>query len=644
MKQFRFRIIIILLAIALSIYLLHFTYVDYRNSKHLTEVEDATRKEILAKNPTINRTNLGKIVETKVDSVKLANPSYASDRAKRIKLGLDLQGGMYMVMEVNTAKLLEKLARDPDQTFKQTLKESENESKVTDAEIVNVFTKRLQQKSIRLSRYFGSVRDDDDKIIKKLSEQSEDAVKRAVEIIKNRVDQYGVSEPSIERQGTRRIIIQLPGVSKEEEARQLLQGSALLEFKLVKEPQFTVNVMQKIDEALAGGKVTSDSLSNDSTKTADKKDLASDTNKAKNDTTKLSKEEWAKQHPFFSIALLNTQSQTAEAYVKEDNKSRLEYMLARPEVQKVMPNNVEFKYFAKPIIGQDGEKYFLLYMVNKNPELTGGVITDAQSNIDPQTSSPVVYMQMNSEGARDWARITGSNIGKRIAIILDNVIYSAPIVQNKIPNGNSSISGMPNLDEAKLIEIVLKAGALPAPVDIIEERTVGPSLGQDSVSKGFNSSLIGYILVAIFMVIYYQKAGTITGLSLMFTVLFILAALAGFAATLTMPGIAGIVLAIGTAVDSNVLIFERIREELAVGKTMKSAIQSGFKSSFSAIFDSNVTTLITGIILYQFGSGPIQGFAITLMIGILASLFSSLVITRLVFEYMAEKGYNISIG
>jgi len=643
MKQFRFRIIIILLAIALSIYLLHFTYADYQNSKYLTEVEDATRKEILAKDPTISRTNLEKLIETKVDSIKMANPSYASDKSKRIKLGLDLQGGMYMVMEVNTAKLLEKLATNPDQSFKQALKEAEDESKVSEVDIVNLFTKKLQQKGIRLSRYFGSVRDDDDQIVSKLSEQSEDAVTRAVEIIKNRVDQYGVSEPSIERQGSRRIIIQLPGVAKEEEARQLLQGSALLEFKLVKEPQFAINIMQKIDEALAG-KVTSDSLSNDSTKTAETK--VADSNKAQNDTSKkqLSQEEFAKEHPFFAIAMLNPQGQTAEAYVKEDNKSRLEYMLSRPEVQKVMPNNVEFKYSAKPIIGDDGGKYFFLYMVNKNPELTGGVITDAQANIDPQTSSPVVYMQMNAEGARDWARITGSNIGNRIAIVLDNVIYSAPTVQNKIPNGNSQISGMPNLDEAKLIEIVLKAGALPAPVDFIEERTVGPSLGQDSVSKGFNSSLIGYILVAIFMVVYYHKAGGVTGLSIVFTVLFILAALAGFAGTLTMPGIAGVVLAIGTAVDANVLIFERIREELAVGKTMKSAIQSGFKSSFSAIFDSNVTTLITGIILYQFGSGPIQGFAITLMIGILASLFSSLVITRLVFEYMAEKGYNISIG
>jgi preprotein translocase subunit SecD len=639
MKKFRFRIIIILGAIALSIYLLHYTYLDYRNNKHLNEVREKSKKEILQKDPTIDRKNLDKLVEGRVDSIRTSDPSYNKAREKRIKLGLDLQGGMYMVMEVNTVKLLEKLARDPDESFKQILKQAENESKLTDADIVSLFTQKLKQKGIRLSRYFGTIRDDDDKIISKLSEQSEDAVKRAVEIIRNRVDQYGVSEPSIERQGSRRIIIQLPGVAKEEEARQLLQGSALLEFKLVKDPEFTVSVMEKIDETLAGtsGK---DSLSADSVKNA-----SADKN-VKSDTTKkeLTKEEFAKQHPFFNIAMLNPQGRTAEAYVKDENREKLDLMLNRPEVQKVMPNNVEFLYSAKPEITQDGSKIYILYMVNKNAELTGGVITDAQSNIDPQTSSPIVNMQMNSEGARDWARITGSNIGKRIAIVLDNGIYSAPVVQNKIPSGKSQISGMPNLEEAKLIEIVLKAGALPAPIDFIEERTVGPSLGQDSVSKGFNSFIIGYILVALFMILFYKKAGSVTGLSLIFTVLFVLAALAGFSGTLTMPGIAGIVLSIGMAVDSNVLIFERIREELAFGKVMKSAITSGFKSSFSAIFDSNVTTLITGIILYQFGSGPVQGFAITLMIGIIASLFSSLVITRLIFEFLADKGYNNSIG
>lgn len=643
MKKFRFRIIIILGAVALSIYLLHYTYLDYRNTKHLEEVRTKLRREILQKSPTIDRTKLERQVESKIDSIKLSEPSYAKDREKRIKLGLDLQGGMYMVMEVNTVKLLEKLARDPDDNFRQILKQSENESKLTDVDIVNLFTQKLKQKGIRLSRYYGTIRDDDDKIISKLKEQSEDAVKRAQEIIRNRVDQYGVSEPGITRQGSRRIVIELPGVAKEEEARQLLQGSALLEFKLVKDPEFTIAIMQKIDEALAG-KVGPDSLAADSSK--NKKESTTNKTTAKKDTSQkqLSKEEFAKQHPFFNIAMINPQSRVADAYVKEENREKLDAMLDRPEVKKVMPDNVEFLYSAKPIITEDGSKVYTLYMVNKNPELTGGVITDAQANIDPQTSSPIVNMQMNSEGARDWARITGSNIHKRIAVVLDNGVYTAPVVQNKIPNGNSQISGMPNLEEAKLIEIVLKAGALPAPVNIIEERTVGPSLGEDSISQGLNSAVIGFIMVALFMFVIYTRVGVIADIALFFAILFIFGFLAGFAATLTLPGIAGIVLTMGMAVDANVLIYERIREELVIGKTMKAAIDSGFKFSFATVIDSHVTTLITGIILYQFGTGPVQGFALTLIIGIFTSLFGALVISRVILDYMVEKGYKITLG
>jgi SecD/SecF fusion protein len=287
---------------------------------------------------------------------------------------------------------------------------------------------------------------------------------------------------------------------------------------------------------------------------------------------------------------------------------------------------------------------YTLYLVNKTPELTGGVITDAQANIDPQTSAPIVNMQMNSEGARDWARITGSNIGKRIAIVLDNAVYSAPTVINKIPSGNSQITGMPNMDEAKLIEIVLKAGALPAPVNIIEERTVGPSLGEDSISKGFRSAIIGFTMVGLFMLIIYARVGVIADIALFFAILFIFGFLAGFSATLTLPGIAGIVLTMGMAVDANVLIYERIREELTVGKTMKAAIDSGFKFSFATVIDSHVTTLITGIILYQFGTGPVQGFALTLIIGIFTSLFGALVISRVLLDFMVEKGYKITLG
>ena len=646
MKKFRFRVIIILGAIALSIYLLHYTYLSYVDTKHIDEMAANYKKEILKEDPAINRVKLNNMVQTKIDSLWVSNPSYLKAREKRIKLGLDLQGGMYLVMEVNTGQLLEKLAKDPDDTFRQLLKQSEAEAKSTDADVVTVFTNKLQQRGIRLSRYFGSIREDDNQIISKLKEQADDAVRRAEEIIRNRVDQYGVSEPSITRQGSSRIIIQLPGVAKEEEARQLLQGSALLEFKLVKDPEYTIALMQKIDEALASASGY-DSLAADTTqKSKNKKELASKTNEEANDTTgqQLTQEEFAKKHPFFSIALINPQSKSAEAYVKEENREKLDMMLNSPAVKKVMPNNVEFLYSAKSVIAQDGSKMYVLYCVNKNPELTGGVITDAQANIDPQTSAPIVTMQMNSEGAREWARITGSNIGKRIAIVLDNAVYSAPVVQNKIPNGNSQITGMPNMDEAKLIEIVLKAGALPAPVNIIEERTVGPSLGEDSITNGLTSAVIGFTMVGLFMLLIYARVGVIADIALFFAIIFIFGFLAGFNATLTLPGIAGIVLTMGMAVDANVLIYERIREELAVGKTMKAAVDSGFKFSFATVIDSHVTTLITGIILYQFGTGPVQGFALTLIIGIFTSLFGALVISRVILDFMVEKGYKITLG
>ena len=635
MKEFRFRIIIVLGAIALSIYLLYPTYADYQNSQEIKSILDKKNEEIKQSNPDLTTAELNRRLKVAEDSIITADPSIQEARQKRVKLGLDLQGGMRVVLEVNTGKLLEKLAKDPDQTFRQVLRESQEEAALSDEPVVDIFARKLSEKGIRLSRYFGSVREDDDTIIDQLKSHAEDAVARAMEIIRNRVDQYGVAEPTIQRQGNRRIIVELPGVAREEEAKQLLQGTALLEFRIVKDPELTINIMQRIDEVLAG-KVIDDTSDTDTT-------TASDTT-LQDTTEQMTEEQFKKEHPFFAIAMINPESNTADAYVREDDRNKLQLMLNRPEVQKVIPNNVEFIFSAKPITQQDGKGIYVLYLVNKNPELTGGVITDANANIDPNTSSPIVTMNMNSEGATEWARITGANVDKRIAIILDGVVFSAPNVNQKIIGGRSQIEGMENLEEAKLLEIVLKAGALPAPVDIIEERTVGPSLGQDSVTSGFNSVVIGYIIVGIFMIFYYQKAGGVASATLIFSVLFILGVLAGFGATLTLPGIAGIILTIGMAVDANVLIYERIREELTTGKTVKASIDSGYAKAYSAIFDSNITTFFTGLILYQFGTGPIQGFALTLMIGIGASLFSALVIARLIFDYMVSRGAKISIG
>lgn len=644
MKEFRFKIIVILATLALSIYLLWPTYKDYSNTKSITESVTKKQEEIKRTYPEITKQDIQKKLIAYEDSIRVSDPSILASRQKRIKLGLDLQGGMRVVLEVNTAKLLEKLAKNPDDVFKKVLAEAEKEAALSDESVVNIIGKKFEGRQIRLSRYFGTIREDDNDILKKLKEDSEDAVSRAIEIIRNRVDQYGVSEPSIQRQGSRRVIVELPGVAKEEEAKNLLQGTALLEFRILKDPEFAISLMQKIDNVLAG-KNLEDTIKTDTTTTAktqtkDTSLIAADTNQQK----QLSEEEFKKEHPFFAIAMMDPQGRSADAYVREGQKSLLAQYLNREDVQKVMPNNVEFIYSAKPVGVDKGENIYMMYLVNKNPELTGGVITDAQANIDPSTSSPIVSMEMNSEGATDWARITGANVGKRIAIMLDGVAFSAPVVRGKIPGGRSQIEGMANMEEAKLLEIVLKAGALPAPVDIIEERTVGPSLGQDSINSGFSASIIGYLAVGFFMILYYQKSGSIASLCLVFSVLFILAALAGFSATLTLPGIAGIILTMGMAVDANVLIFERIREEMETGKTIKASIDGGFSKSFSAIFDSNITTFFTGLILYQFGTGPVQGFALTLMIGIVTSMFSALFISRLIFNFLVSKGSKISIG
>src|ERR1035437_1096515 len=644
MKEIRFRLAIIIAAIVFSIYLLYPTYVDYQKTKNLNKVLDSKKKELLNGNANIIPAQLDKKVKQIEDSIKASDPSYVKARSERIKLGLDLQGGMRVVLEVNTTKLINKVAKNPDEVFKKVVDESDKEAALSEESVVDIFARKLSQRGIRMSRYFGSVRDDDSKIKSDLKKDADDAVSRAMEIIRNRVDQYGVSEPSIQRQGTRRIIVELPGVAREEEAKQLLQGTALLEFRLLKDPELTFSIMQKIDNVLSGKSLV-DSTKSDST-------VAADSNKTK---TQLSKTDTSleqkqkdieKNHPFFAIAhLLDSQGRSADAAVRGDERDKLTRLLNRPDVQNAIPNNVEFIYSAKPFKNtNDNKDYYTLYLVNKDPELTGGVITNARANIDPSTTAAVVDMEMNSDGAAEWSRITGANIHKRLAIILRGVVFFAPLVLGKIPGGRSQISRMANMEEATLLEIILKAGALPAPVDIIEQRTIGPSLGQDSVNKGLASMIISYLTIGLFMIVYYKRAGDVAAAMLVLIVLFIFSVLAGFGATLTLPGIAGIVLTMGMAVDANVLIYERIREEVASGKTIKASVEGGFTKAMPAIIDTHITTFLTGIMLYQFGTGPVQGFALTLMIGIISTLFGALVISRVIFDWMVAKGLKINVG
>lgn len=326
--------------------------------------------------------------------------------------------------------------------------------------------------------------------------------------------------------------------------------------------------------------------------------------------------------------------------------AKVDSLLRVPTVQAMLPHGTELMWTAKSeFTDNNGNKYFNLIGIKKQVELGGDVITEARPTFDRYTNAAEVSMTMNREGAREWARITGANIGKPIAIVLDGYVYTYPRVITKISDGRSSITGLKNVQEAEDLVNILLSGALPAPLTIVEERTVGPSLGRASINSGFYSTLIGLIIVTIFMIVYYHTGGGIADLALMFNILFILGILAAFKATLTLPGIAGIVLTIGMAVDANVLIFERMREEMSAGKSMRAAIDSGYGNAMSAILDSNITTFLTGVILYSFGAGPIKGFAVTLMAGIASSLFTAIIISRVVIDYLTrDKTKMVNIG
>jgi len=599
--------------------------------------------------PTYQSYNFEKNTSQRVgeDSIKYVTENEVSMRdakTKRIKIGLDLQGGMRVVMEVNVLKMLEQIAKNKDDQFSLIMADVAGEAKTSDESIITIFKRTFEAKQVRLSRYYGSLREENDQILKRLQDETDKAVDRAMEIIRNRVDQYGVSEPAIQKQGGRRIIVELPGVSKEDEVRQLLQGTALLEFKLMKDPDIIYKTMEAIDKYLAGKGYSDSTGTNDSTKKAAStgNTLSALTNKSDTGSTAISDaqktpEQIAKEHPFLFLARPN-QKGSGEAYVSENDKNKVLRLLARADVQKLMPSDMAFYFSSKHLFISEGVKYYALFGLKKNPELTGGVIVNAQATIDQNYNQPIVTMEMNSEGSREWARITGANVNKRMAIVLDDAVFSAPNINGKITGGRSQIEGMASIEEARLLEIILKAGALPAPVEIIEHEGVGPSLGSDSISAGTNSFLFAFILVIAFMVIYYRTGGVVANVALFINTLFIFAILAAFGGTLTLPGIAGIVLTVGMAVDANVLIFERIREELASHKTLRAAIDAGYDKAFSAIFDSNITTLFSGIVLYQFGSGPVQGFALTLMMGVTANLFTAIVITRVIFDVMTERG------
>ena len=587
---------------------------------------------------------------------------------KIIKQGLDLKGGIYIVLEVDLPTLVTTLAINKDAKFERTVNDVRNIlAENPQRKFFTVFTEKISENGLRLPRYYdvdyGAKAED---ILNSIREQADDAINRVLEILQNRVDQFGVSEPTIQKQGNRRIIVELAGIQDSERARALLQSTAHLEFFLVKSPEVTNDILSQIDKAVKGDEElealaaavggeqaqTEDgelAVSNDQTISISElfgEGGLSSEDAESGDTAVVVDQNIFQERPFSSMlrALGNNIA------VPEKNLYAIKKIINKPEVQdKLSLGNGRFLFApeAESFTTNTGLEEPLVYMyyLEHDADLTGGVIEEANATIGGQGSSavgqPIVLLDMNSEGARTWSRITGANIGRRIAIVLDKKVHMAPSIRTKITDGGTMIEGFANMDEAKDIAIVLRAGALPAPVKIIEERIVGPSLGADSVKAGTYSVLLGLALILVFLLVYYKLSGIIADFALIWNILLVLAVLASLGATLTLPGIAALILTVGMSVDANVIIFERIREELRKGKTPRTAIDSGYARALTTIIDANVTTLVAALVLYQFGTGPIKGFATVLFWGIMISMFTAIFVTRTIFNSFTEyRGLN----
>ena len=543
-----------------------------------------------------------------------------------IKQGLDLKGGIYIVLEVDLPQLVSNLAKNKDKKFDIFLNDLKDGYTNNSVDFFELFDSKATDQDLKLPRYFITYGKTKNQIIEQLQFEANDSINRIIEIIQNRIDQFGVSEPTIQKQGNDRVIIELAGIQDSERARGLLQSTALLELMIVKDVESTNTIIRQIDNLSSSDNQIGIKSQNDNATNVG--DLFSSDNEV-NDLQ-------------FSSLLLGIGSDLA---VDKENLEQLNSILSQDNVKQLLEatrSNFLFSNSSRTFLndfGEEEEVYIVYHLVN-NAELTGGVIEDAQVRLSQSgvtAGQPIVQMEMSSAGSREWARITGANIKKRIAIILDKKVHMAPVINSQIFGGSTVIEGLDSVEEAEDIAIVLRAGALPVPVTIIEERIVGPSLGADSVRQGTSSILIGLVLVILFIIFYYRMSGFIASFSLIWTLILLLGILASLQATLTLPGIAGLILTIGMSIDANVIIFERIREELRKGKTVRSAIDAGYQRAITTIVDANLTTGIAAGILYQYGTGPIKGFATVLFWGIVVSMFTAIIVTRFLFDFTTSR-------
>ena len=660
----------------ICLYQLSFTWVaDGVESDAIEYAESYNENEREAK----VKQYLDSINSEEVYDIFIAQYTYADCKQRELNLGLDLKGGMNVTLEVMVVDVLKALSNNSsDELFNTSIQNALKAQENSQDDFVTLFGIEYEKLSPNngLAVIFTSQLKDkvkinatNNQVIDVLKLEVEDAISRSFNILRSRIDRFGVTQPNIQRLETAgRILVELPGIKDPERARKLLQSTAQLEFWETYEYSELFQSLENVNTYLRETNVvdsteilenSEDSNIETAESNEDISDLIDDDNLladletdslSADSADQLSFEEFAQNNPLYAVLYPNVNQQNqiqpgpVVGFCAVKDTSELNNYLNDPAVMKFFPVDVKFAYTVKPY---DTEERFIqlvaLRVTNRDGKaaMDGDVVTDASQAFGQYNSSAEVSMSMNQEGAKQWKRLTAENIGKSIAIVLDGFVYSYPTVQSEISGGRSSISGDFSVNEAKDLANILKSGKLPAPARIIEEAIVGPSLGEEAISSGLTSFIFALLIVLVYMIFFYNRAGIVSNVALLANIFFIFGVLSSLGAVLTLPGIAGIILTIGMSVDANVLIYERIREELTNGKGIRLAISDGYNSAYSSIIDANVTTLLTGIILYTFGTGPIKGFATTLVIGIITSLFAAIFITRLIISARLNKGKDM---
>ncbi len=651
------KLLAVLLALA-SIYQLSFTFKARNVEKQAAQYAEGFSPEESASRELYY---LDSIQNHTVYNLGFTSFTYKQVKEKEINLGLDLKGGMNVMLEIQVADVVKALAgtsaKEP--AFTKAMEIANDKFKKGEtSDYISAFTEAYATTSNggQLAVVFASPDRQDimpnstnSEVESVLRAETEAAIAASFNILRSRIDHFGVTQPNIQRlPNSNRILVELPGVKEPERVRKLLQGAASLEFWTTYNGRELMPALSRADRVIKSLVKTDKVESTQQATTESSNDLLSEI-ASKESTTEqtLSSRFNADSNPLFALLNPDYSGGAIVGAAAAADMKKIDAYLALPAVRDILPADVKFMWGIKGDAQADG-RYMLYAMKVERPDgkapLDGGVVTDAREMYSDQGATAEVSMSMNAEGVQEWARLTGDNIGNCVAIVLDGYVYSAPVVRAKIEGGNSSISGDFTIQEAKDLANVLKSGKVPAPARIIQDTVVGPSLGQESIDAGLFSFLIAFVLVLLYMGLFYKTAGWLSDLALVCNVFLLMGVLVSFGAVLTLPGIAGIVLTMGMAVDANVIIYERIKEELNAGKSLSGAISDGFSNAYSAIIDGNVTTLITGIVLALFGTGPVQGFATTLIIGILTSLFCSIFITRLLIEWAVEKFNGIQFS